>query len=74
MCSFLNNWFTVAVNINTMYCKNGIGNRNFHSKLPIIVFQINLINLIESKQFRETSTVKLRKYFECFDIEIFQLN
>ena len=32
-----------------------IGNRNVHSKLPIIIFQINSISLIESEEFRETS-------------------
>ena len=38
-----------------MYSKNRIGNRNVHSKLPIIVFQISSISLIESEEFRETS-------------------
>ena len=55
MCSFLNNLFTVAGNNNTIYSKNRIGNRNVDSKLPIIVFQINSISLIESEEFRETS-------------------
>ena len=55
MCSFLNNLFTG--NNNTMYSKKKIGNRNFHSKLPIIVFQINSISSIESEEFRETSIV-----------------
>ena len=43
MCSFFNNLFTITGNNNTMYSKNGIGNRNFHSKLPTIVFQIDSI-------------------------------
>ena len=55
MCSFLNNLFTVTGNNNTMYSKNRIGNRNVHSKLPIVVFQINSISSIESEEFRETS-------------------
>ena len=55
MCSFLNNLFTVTGNNNTRYSKNRIGNRNFHSKIPIIVFQINSINLIESEEFTEIS-------------------
>ena len=38
-----------------MHSKNSIGNRNVHSKLPIVVFQINLISSIESEEFRETS-------------------
>ena len=55
MCSFFNKLVTVTCsNNNTMYSKNRIGNRNVHSKLPIIVFQINLISLIESEEFRET--------------------
>ena len=37
-----------------MYSKNRIGKRNFHSKILIIVFQINSINLIESEEFVET--------------------
>ena len=41
MCSFFNKLFTVTGNNNTMYSKNRIGYRKFHSKLPIIVFQIN---------------------------------
>ena len=55
MCSFLNNLSTVIGNNNTIYSKNGFDNRKFHSKLPIIVFQINSISLIESEEFRETS-------------------
>ena len=31
MCRFLNNLFTVTGNNNTMYSKNRIGNRKFHS-------------------------------------------
>ena len=38
-----------------MYSKNRIGNRNVLCKLPIIVFQIKSISLIESEKFRETS-------------------
>ena len=38
-----------------MYSKNRIGNRTVHFKLPIIVFQINSISLIELEEFRETS-------------------
>ena len=53
MCSFLNNLFTVTANNNTMYSKNRIGYRNVHSKLLIMVFQINSISLIESEEFRE---------------------
>ena len=53
------NFFTVhnkhTDNINTMYSKNRIGNRNVHSKLPIVVFQINSIISIESEEFRENS-------------------
>ena len=37
-----------------MYSENRIGNKNYHFKLPIIVFQINSISLIESEEFRET--------------------
>ena len=47
--------FTVTGNDNKMYSKNSIGNRNFHSKLALIVFQINSVGLIESEEFRETS-------------------
>ena len=54
MCSFLNNLFIVSGNNNTMYSKHRIGNRNVHSKLPIVVFQINSISSIESEEFRET--------------------
>ena len=54
MCSFFNNLFTVTGNNNTMYSKIRIGDRNAHSKLPIIVFQMNSISLIESEEFRET--------------------
>ena len=57
MCSFFNISFTVTGSNNTMYSKNRIGNGKFHSKLPIIVFQINSISLIESEEFRETSIV-----------------
>ena len=54
MCIFFNNLFTVTGNNNTMYSKNRIVT-NFYSKLPIIVFLINSISLIESEEFRETS-------------------
>ena len=57
MCSFFNNLLTITDNNNTMYSKNRISNRNFHSKLPIIVFQINSISSIEPEEFRETSIV-----------------
>ena len=53
MCSLFNNKFTVAGNNNTMYSRNRIGNRNFHSRPPIIVFQINSMSLIESEEFRK---------------------
>ena len=55
MCIFFNNLFTVTGNNNTMYSKNRIV-INFYSKLPIIIFQINSISLIESEEFRETSS------------------
>ena len=55
MCSFLYILFIVTGNINTMYGKNRTGNKNIHSKLPIIVFQINSLSLIESEEFRKTS-------------------
>ena len=54
MCSFFSNLFTVTGNNNTIYSKDMIGNKNFHSKLLIIVFQINSVSLIESEEFRET--------------------
>ena len=57
MFSFLNNLFTVTSNNNTMYSKHWIGNRNVHSKLPIVVFPINSISSIESEEFRKTSNV-----------------
>ena len=47
--------FIVTGNDDKMYSKNSIGNRNFHSKLALIVFQINSVGLIESEEFRETS-------------------
>ena len=65
MPSYFNNLFTVAGNKNTIYSKNRIGNRNVHSKLPIIVFQINSISLIESEEFRETSN-RFGKSEKCF--------
>ena len=57
MCSFFDKLFTVTGINNTMYSYNRIGNRKFHSKLPIIVFQISLI---EPEEFRETSIVFVR--------------
>ena len=54
MCSFFNQLFTITGINNIMYSKNRIGNRKFHSKPPIIVFQINSISLNESEEFRET--------------------
>ena len=42
ICSFLKKLFTVTGNNSIMYSKNRIGNRNVHSKLPIIVFQIRI--------------------------------
>ena len=54
MYSFFNKLFTVTGNNNATCSKNRIGHRNFHSKLPVIVFQINLISLIESEEFKET--------------------
>ena len=55
MCNFLNNLFTVTGNNNTICSKNKIGNRNVHFKLPIAIFQINSISLIESEEYREIS-------------------
>ena len=58
MCSYFNTLLLPVVII--QYIVNiGLvtGNRNAVSKLPIIVFQINSINLIESEEFRETSNV-----------------
>ena len=34
--------------------KNRIGDINVHSKLTVIVFQINTISLIETEEFGET--------------------
>ena len=47
--------FIVTGNDDKMYSKNSTGNRNFHSKLALIVFQMNSFGLIESAEFRETS-------------------
>ena len=45
-----------------MYRKNRINNRNFHFKLPIIVFQINSICLNASEEFRATlNKMKMRQ-------------
>ena len=57
MCSFFDKLFAVTGINNSMYSNNRIGNRNVHSKLPIIAFRINSISLIESEEFRETSIV-----------------
>ena len=62
MCSFCNSFFTITGNNNTMYRKNRIDNRNFHLKLPIIVFQINWICLNASEEFRATlNKMKMRQ-------------
>ena len=53
MSRVLHNLFTVTGNSNTIYSKNRIGNTNVHSKLPIIVFQINSTSLMESEEFRK---------------------
>ena len=42
-----------------MYSKN----RNFHSKPPIIVFQINSISLVEREGFTETSNIYNNRQF-----------
>ena len=55
MHCFFSNLSTVPGNNNTIYSENGIDNRNVHSKLPIIVFQINSISLIEPEEFSKTS-------------------
>ena len=49
MCNFVNNLFTG--NNNTLYSNNRMGNRNFHSKLRITIFQINSISLSPLKEF-----------------------
>ena len=41
-----------------MYSKNRIGKRNVHSKLSIVVFQINSFSSIDSEEFRETSNIE----------------
>ena len=46
-----------------MYSKNWISNKNFHSKLRIIIFQINSISLIQSEDVRETSITSLSILF-----------
>ena len=65
MYSFLNIilLFTVTTNNNAMYSKNRNGNRNVHSKLPIVVLQINSFSSIESEEFRET----WNRYWSLFD-------
>ena len=55
MCSFFIKIFTVTGINNKMYNKYRIGNRKLYSKLPIVIFQINSISLIESENFWETS-------------------
>ena len=47
MCSFFKSLFTVTGNNNTINSKSRTGNRHLNSNLPIIVFQINSISLIE---------------------------
>ena len=49
MCSFLNNVFTVTSNNNTMNSIHRIGNRNVHSKLPIVVFQLTELAQLSQK-------------------------
>ena len=51
----------IYISINS---KNRIGNRKFHSKLPIIVLQIDSISLIESEEFRET-LISTSRYLLC---------
>ena len=62
ICSFFNKLFTVPGDNNTMCSNSRIGNRKFHSKLPIIVFHINSISLIESEGYRETSIISLNHW------------
>ena len=57
MCSFFNNLVTLTGR-HTMRTKNTIGNRNFLSKLPIVVSQISVI---ESEEFKENSNVSNQK-------------
>ena len=49
VCSFFFLFFTVTGINNTMYSKYMIGNTKLNSKLPIVIFQINSISLIESE-------------------------
>ena len=49
MCSFFFVFVTVTGINNTMYSKYMIGNTKLNSKLPIVIFQINSISLIESE-------------------------
>ena len=49
MCSLFFLFFTVTGINNTMYSKYMIGNTKLNSKLPIVIFQINSISLIESE-------------------------
>ena len=49
MCSLSFIFFTVTGIKNTMYSKYMIGNTKLNSKLPIFMFQINLIILILSE-------------------------
>ena len=66
MCSLINSLFTVTGHNNTMHSKIRIGNRNYHFKLPIIVFQITSISLIESEEFRETSNIFIKNWWSNF--------
>ena len=63
MCSSFSNLFTVTGNNYIMYSKTRIGNRKFYSKLPMTVFQITSISLIESEEFRETTSKSEKENF-----------
>ena len=65
MCSAFSDLFTVTGNNNIMYSKSRTGNRKFYSKLSITVFQITSISLIESEEFRETSSKSEKENFSC---------
>ena len=47
--SFFFKFFTATGINNTIYSKYRIGNTKLNSKLPIVIFQINSISLIESE-------------------------
>ena len=63
MCSSFSNLFTVTGNNNIMYSKTRIGNRKFYTKLTMTVFQITSISLIESEEFRETTSKSEKENF-----------